>query len=350
MRRLILISFLFATFSCTTLPTKPAPLKQTELFTKMNRSSLVLLVNGKENGSAAFISEDGLAASAAHCIKFRDDKLEVISPVHGRLPAKLQAIDKAHDLILLKVDTKDKKIDFLKPSTSIPKTLDVVYQIGSPVYRRGVVQKGTIARNDIYYEYYGEHHKHYIEIIHVSASVQGGTSGGPWVNKQGEFIGIQSGTLLVGDSPSGIAFMAPVHKFMDIIQSRKSAQSRNLDFKVLPLEAHDSGTIKRYHNFKSGLVVSDISSESVARKGGLKKWDLIVAVDDIPVKSTKQLLDYVRSSDSKEIELTIIEIDEKKSKLKNIPVEIVEDRIIFRNLPKKVASAQGAKARSSTTK
>ena len=256
---------------CASLPEKQATLTQNDLFAKMHRSSLVLLVNGKENGSAAFIANDGLAASAAHCIKFRDDKLEVISPVHGRMPAKLVAIDKAHDLILIKVETKDKVIDFLKPSTTIPRTLDIVYQIGSPVYRRGVVQKGTIARNDIYYEYYGEHHKHYIEIIHVSASVQGGTSGGPWVNKQGEFIGIQSGTLLVGDSPSGIAFMAPVHKFMDTIQNRKSAQSRNLDFKVLPLEAHDSETIKRYNNFKTGLVVSDISSESVAKKRRTKE-------------------------------------------------------------------------------
>ncbi|MCH2205661.1 MAG: S1C family serine protease [Lentisphaerales bacterium] len=349
MIRILTLFSMILLVGCNGVWHSSAPLAKDTLYEKMHRSSLVLLVNGKENGSAAFISADGLAVSAAHCIKFRDDKLEVISPIYGRMHAKLQAIDKGHDVILLKVNTKGQSIDFLPPAKTIPKTPDKVYQYGSPIYRRGVVQSGTIARNDLFYEYYGEHHNHYIEIVHVSATVQGGTSGGPWVNQNGEFIGVQSGTLLVGDSPSGIAFMAPVHKFKDVIANRKSAKSRNLDFKVLPLEAHDSGTIKRYNGYKEGLVVSDIKSESVAKQAGLNKWDMIVAVNDTPVKTTKELLDLIRYSDKSKVALTIVELDEKKSKIKTIPVEIVEDRIIFRNTPAKVAAQKHSKTKSSVT-
>lgn len=349
MIRILTLFSLVLLVGCSIVSLPPAPLAQDTLYDKMYRSSLVLLVNGKENGSAAFISADGLVASAAHCIKFRDDKLEVISPVYGRMNAKLQAIDKGHDVILLKVDTKGQRINYLPPAKSIPKTPEKVYQYGSPIYRRGVVQSGTIARNDLFYEYYGEHHNHYIEIVHVSATVQGGTSGGPWVNQNGEFIGVQSGTLLVGDSPSGIAFMAPVHKFREVIAKRKSAKSRNLDFKVLPLEAHDSGTIKRYSGYKEGLIVSDINSESIAKQAGLNKWDMIVAVNDTPVKTTKELLDLIRHSSADKVALTIVELDEKKSKIKTIPVEIVEDRIVFRNTPAKVASEQPSNAKIALT-
>ena len=334
MYKSILFILCLAFASCNSFDHK---LSQAELYDKMHRSSLVLLVNGKENGSAAFISPDGLAASAAHCIRFRDDKLEVISPIHGRMNATLLAIDKAHDMILLQIETDNNNIDFLPPALSPPQTPEKVYQYGSPIYRRGVVQSGTIARNDVFYEFYGEHHNHYIEIVHISATVQGGTSGGPWINQKGEFIGVQSGTLLVGDSPSGIAFMAPVHKFMNVIRSKKNAQSRNIDFKVLPLEAHESSTIKRYNGYKEGLIVSGIKDESLAKEAGLNKWDMIIAVNNTPVKSTKELIDYVRQSSTNELSLTIVELDGKKSILKKIPVEIVEDRIIFRNLPAKVA-------------
>lgn len=315
----------------------PQVLEEHTLYKKMRDASLVLLVNGKENGSAAFISPDGYIVSASHCIKFRDDKLEVISPVLGKLSAKLIALDKMHDMMLLKADLGDKKTAYLPPSREHVKTPEKIYQIGSPIYRRGVVQSGFVARDDTFYEFYGERHNHYIEIIHISASIQSGTSGGPWVNSRGEYIGVQSGTLLVGDSPSGIAFMSPVLYFMDVITQKKSAKSYNLDFKVMPLETHNPSTIDRYKGYSRGLVVSDIQDESIAKKAGLKKWDLIVAVNEQPVKTIAGLMHKVRSFKSSSVKLTIVELDSDKSSDKTIPVEIVEDRIKFKSPPREVA-------------
>ena len=331
---LVLIPLLFC--GCQTTVKK---FDEHALYEKMRQSSLVLLVNDKENGSAAFISPDGYAVSAAHCIRYRDDKLDVISPVHGRLSAKFVAFDKAHDMLLIKVDVPQ-PVTFLPPSLKKPRTPEKVYQIGSPIYRRGVVQSGFIARDDTFFEYYGDHHDHYVEIIHVSATVQGGTSGGPWVNKLGEFIGVQSGTLLVGDSPSGIAFMAPVNSFLSVIQDKKSARSRNLDFRVLPIEAHDSNTIKRYKGFKEGLVVADIDESSTAKKAGLNKWDLIVAINDRPVKTTKEMMEIIRNSSGDNAMLTVVPLDEGKSTDKSIPIDYIEDRITFKSIPSKVSTTQ----------
>ena len=86
------------------------PLGKQALYEKMEKASLVLLVNKRESGSAAFISKDGYIISAAHCIKFRDDKIEMESPVHGRFPVKLIALDKLHDMMLLKADLGDEKL------------------------------------------------------------------------------------------------------------------------------------------------------------------------------------------------------------------------------------------------
>lgn len=317
---------------------QPQKMDEHTLYQKMRDASLVLLVNGKENGSAAFISEDGYIASASHCIKFRDDKLEVISPLLGKLKVKLIALDKIHDMMLLKAELGEKKATFLPPAKSSVQTPEKIYQIGSPIYRRGVVQSGFVARDDTYYEFYGERHNHYIEIIHISVSIQSGTSGGPWVNNKGEYIGVQSGTLLVGDSPSGIAFMSPVTCFMDVINTKKSARSYNLDFKVMPLETHNTSTIERYKGYSQGLVVSDIQEGSIAKKAGLKKWDLIVAVNEHPVTTTAELMNKVRELKSEKVELTIVELDKEKSKSKSIPTEIIEDRIKFKSPPREVAT------------
>ena len=328
----LVLAILFA--GCTSQPQR---LKEHEIYKKMKAASLVLLVNGKENGSAAFISPDGYIVSASHCIKFRDDKLEVISPVLGKLKAKLIAIDKLHDMMLLKAELGDKKTEYLPPSKEPVKTPERIFQIGSPIYRRGVVQSGFVARDDLFYEFYGERHNHYIEIIHISASIQSGTSGGPWVNSRGEYVGVQSGTLLVGDSPSGIAFMSPVLSFMDVIETKKSARSYNLDFKVMPLETHNSSTIDRYKGYSRGLVVADIKEDSIAKKAGLNKWDLIIAVNEHPVKTVTEMMNKVRSFKSNSVKLTIVELDSDKSKDKMIPVEIVEDRIKFKSPPREIA-------------
>lgn len=334
MTRLIFLSFLLLLAGCAS---KQQIMSEHQIYQKMIDASLVLLVNGKENGSASFISEDGYIVGASHCIKFRDDDLEVISPKLGKLDVKLIALDKHHDMMLLKADLGERKAVFLPPSQRKVQTPEKVYQIGSPIYRRGVVQSGFVARDDTYFEYYGERHNHYIEIIHISVSIQSGTSGGPWVNRHGEFIGVQSGTLLVGDSPSGIAFMSPVSSFMDVIKSKKSARSYNLDFKVMPLETHNSSTIDRYKGYDFGLVVSEIKDESIAKKAGLNKWDLIVAVNEQPVKTASDLMNKVKQLKQKSVKLTIVELDSDKSSEKEVPVEIVEDRITYKNPPKEVA-------------
>ena len=95
MFRLLPILMMVLFCSCQSMQNKNGrqAMKEHDLYLKMKKATLVLLVNSKENGSAAFISEDGYIASASHCIRYRDDKIEVISAEFGRLPVKLVDIN-----------------------------------------------------------------------------------------------------------------------------------------------------------------------------------------------------------------------------------------------------------------
>ena len=61
------------------------------------------------------------------------------------------------------------------------------------------------------------------------------------------------------------------------------------------------------------------------------------AVNDRPVGSIKEMMTIIRSLKEEYVRLTIVNLDEEKSSIKEIPVEIVEDRILFKNPPEKVA-------------
>ena len=283
--------------------------------------------------SGAFISADGYIATAAHILRYRDEKLEIISPQFGRIPVKLVALDKGHDFLLLKADLDQKKAEFLSIAKQMPQPTETVYQMGSPLYRRGVMQSGTVARADTYFEFYGDRHNHYVEIIHVAASMQNGTSGGAWINQKGELIGVQSGTLIISESPIGIAFMSPLENFLPVIQSKKSARTYSIDFKTTPLEAHDANTIKRYGGYKRGLVVGDMPASSKAREVGLENWDLIIAANDTPVYTVKEMLQIIQKAKRSSVALTVVALDQDKAEIKIVPVEIVEDKLVFSKVP-----------------
>ena len=106
--------------------------------------------------------------------------------------------------------------------------------------------------------------------------IQGGTSGGPWINERGEFVGLQSGTLLVGDSPCGLAFMAPVDRFREVIENRASASTRNLDFRAEPLESQNLAVLE---NVERDLITRALerhsgSTAAAARELGIHRSTL----------------------------------------------------------------------------
>ena len=75
----------------------------------------------------------------------------------------------------------------------------------------------------------------------------------------------------------------------------------------------------------------------LAKESGLSKWDLIVAINEKPVRTIKELIVEVRRLKANSVRLTIVQLDKKESKILVVPVDIVEDRIIFKNPPKEVS-------------
>ncbi len=130
----------------------------------------------------------------------------------------------------------------------------------------------------------------YQDIIQTDASLNPGNSGGALVDLSGELVGINIAIIGPSGGNIGIGFAIPINTARDVMQQliahgevRRGqlgaiVQNNNADFeRALGIGA------------STGALVSDVISGSAAAIAGIKDGDVIVAVNDMPIKNTNEL-------------------------------------------------------------
>jgi S1-C subfamily serine protease len=291
----------------------------------LSDTSVEVLVDGQMAGSGAFVSPDGYVLTAGHYITRPGMTFEVLSLAHGRHPAALIAIDKGHDIALLKIET-DEKLPFLTISKQSPRFGQAIYVVGSPLNRHGLLQHGTIASPQPEYEYLDEGQtQYYVQIRYISAMSPRGLSGGNWVNSRGEIVGVQSGWIdetvagTNGKSNSGIAFIAPQEAILRLIQTKKNADTPSLGGIIEELWTQAPGFQDRFEPGAEGIVIHQVKPGGPLEKAGLAHEDLIVAADGKKVRYRREFMDIVRSKKVGDtLEISYIKPDNKGTGTKEV--------------------------------
>ncbi len=305
-----------------------APLA-TELCNELAKASIEVLVNGKISGSGAFVSSDGYVLTAAHFMKIKMGKLEVLSKTAGRHLAKLVAIDKGHDLALLKIETK-KELSFLPISKKPPQPGQTIYTLGSPLNRHALFLRGMIASQEADYEYLTDQET-YIGIWYVQVMSPRGLSGGNWVNSKGHIIGVQSGFLneqvggTGGTANSGVAFVAGPKAIDNLVKSKKHAETPSVGGIVEELWTQVTGFQARFPAGTEGVVIHQVRKGGPLEKAGLGHEDLIIEADGKKVRYRKDLLEIIRKKivgDS--VRIGYIKPDGKETGIKEVTLDALE--------------------------
>jgi serine protease Do len=296
-------------------------LTKAQLYQNLKDASLEILVNGQRSGSASFISRDGYILSASHIFN-KEAKYEGMNAKGEIFPVTIVGLDRSSDLALLKADLK--ALSFLQVSTSELNPGDDVYQFGTAFYRKCMMQHGVVCQDEPTFEYYGGASNHGVEVLHVSTSVQPGTSGGPWVNTKGEVVGVQSGILTINKSNSGMANVAPLNKIQNLIKAKKSARTPTLEVTIETLLNQPPRVLKVYEDRK-GVVIVGVLKNGIGEKSGLKKDDLILTVHGSKMFFEEDYYKAVRSSEDL-IKLKIYRPSEKAEKDLEIKPAILELR------------------------
>ncbi|AQT69997.1 putative periplasmic serine endoprotease DegP-like precursor [Anaerohalosphaera lusitana] len=283
-------------------------LPQQNLYDHVAPASVEILVDGRLAGSGCFVAPTGLVITAEHVLAHPDRRIEVITNTRDRIPASVVAVNCAHDLALLQVDSDRENFPYLPIAEKTPPASTPAYVFGAPVFRHGVMLAGRVARNQTAFEWYGSE-KEYIEIIHFSALAPQGMSGGPWFDSEGQLIGIQSGGMVLDGGHVGISFVAPARPLRELVKNKKTVQTPTLAIACEEMWEQGSNPLKNGESIE-GLIVRIVCEPGPSFSAGLKPDDIITAVEGEKVRYRDELLHAVRSRKTGQtVNLTVISPD-----------------------------------------
>ncbi|QHS52881.1 S1C family serine protease [Edaphobacter sp. 12200R-103] len=252
-------------------------------------------------GSGFILTKEGLILTNNHVIG-NAQRLEVMLSNKHKYRAKVLAVDKNHDLALIKIDAPD-----LTPVTlSNSRNLVVgqrVYAIGNPFGLNGTMTRGIISAIR---SIRGPQGNPIEDAIQTDAAVNPGNSGGPLLNSHGEVIGIT--TLIASngaDQSSGIGFAIPINTaraMLDDYAKYGYIRRPTLDIITLPIGPDIAEQIGLPADY--GILIERVLPGGAADKAGLHGGtqrayqgnipvmlggDLIVAMDGQEITSPQDL-------------------------------------------------------------
>ncbi|MBP1859827.1 Do family serine endopeptidase [Rhizobium herbae] len=235
-------------------------------------------------GSGFFISEDGYLVTNNHVVS-DGSAFTVILNDGTELDAKLIGKDSRTDLAVLKVDDKRKFTYVSFADDSKVRVGDWVVAVGNPFGLGGTVTSGIVSARgrDIGSGPYDDY-------LQVDAAVNRGNSGGPTFNLNGEVVGINTAIFSPSGGNVGIAFAIPASVAKDVVADlmKDGEVSRGwLGVQIQPVDKDVAESLGLAE--ASGALVIEPQPGSPGEKAGIKKGDVITAVDGDTIKGPREL-------------------------------------------------------------
>ena len=239
-------------------------------------------------GSGVIVSANGYIITNQHVIDGADEILVSLSD--GRsIQAVLIGEDRETDIAILRIPVSG--LNAIKISDNQPMRVgDVVLAIGNPLNVGQTVTMGIISaigRNRVGLNTFED-------FIQTDAAINPGNSGGALVNAQGRLIGINTAIFSQSGGSQGIGFAIPVSIALDIMRQIIDHGKVTRGWigvegtRITAKAAMATGN----PNIKGALIVG-IFIDGPANEAGLRAGDIIVAVNNDPVYSIRDLLDKI---------------------------------------------------------
>lgn len=153
-------------------------------------------------------------------------------------------------------------------------------------------------------------------LIQTDAAINPGNSGGALLNVSGEVIGINS-SKIADYAIEGMGYAIPINTAKPIVdelvkkETKKKVSSDERAFLgISGTDVSDEAVVK--YEMSEGVYVSSVLENTAAAKAGIKKGDIITAIDDEKVTSMTRLqgiLEYYAAGTSAEVTFMRIQDD-----------------------------------------
>lgn len=245
-------------------------------------------------GSGVIISEDGYIVTNNHVIAGAS-KVQVTFNNRNTEIAEVIGSDPSTDLAVLKINAKNLHYMEIGNSDDV-KLGQWVLAVGYPLNLDATVTAGIVSAKGRALGINQRQSTSAIEsFIQTDAAVNPGNSGGPLVNTEARLVGINSAIASPTGSYAGYSYAIPsniVEKVTrDIIKFGK-VQRGYLGVSLADLNDQNIERLaldkNQYKDIK-GIIVNSVEGESGAAQAGMKKGDVIIAVNGTTVENVPQL-------------------------------------------------------------
>jgi serine protease Do len=258
-------------------------------------------------GSGFFITADGYILTNNHVVKDAV-KVKVYNIDQEEFTAKIIGTDPKTDLALLKVNIKNAPFITLGDSNRV-EVGEWVLAIGNPFQQDLTVTAGIISAKGRQLGL-----AQYEDFLQTDAAINMGNSGGPLINMRGEAIGINSTILSPSAGNIGIGFAIPTNMATKVVADLKSKGKVVRGWFGIQIQDISESEAKDLDLAGAGALIQKVEDNSPAQKAGLKRYDLIVAINGHAIKSAADLqMEIANSAPGDVIDVTIYRNHDKQT-------------------------------------
>ncbi|WP_405227672.1 S1C family serine protease [Lentisalinibacter sediminis] len=236
-------------------------------------------------GSAVIIDSEGYLVTNYHVVA---GAVQIrVQLADGRVADPVPVgQDLETDLALLKIDLPDLPAVPLGRSDRL-RIGDVVLAIGNPYGLSQTVTQGIVSATGrgllglTTFE----------NFIQTDAAINTGNSGGALVNTRGELVGINTAVLAQDIATEGISFAIPVNLVRGVVRELK--EHGRVIRGWLGMEPDDLTPAELAAlglESTGGILLERVHENSPASRAGLRRGDVLVAIDGAPIGNTQQAL------------------------------------------------------------
>ncbi|MDE2230157.1 MAG: Do family serine endopeptidase [Alphaproteobacteria bacterium] len=238
-------------------------------------------------GSGVILDPSGLIVTNDHVIKDAEE-ISVVLSDRREFPAKVLLADEHLDLAVLKIGVPGEKLPVLPIGDSDRLEVgDLVLAVGNPFGVGQTVTSGIVsglARTGTGISEFGS-------FIQTDAPINPGNSGGALVDMDGKLVGINTAIFSESGGSIGIGFAIPTGLVQSVLYAAQHGEHVvkqpwfGLEGKGVGADEARKLGLPRL----GGVLVEDVAADSPAAKAGIRKGDVVLAVDGHDIEDAEAL-------------------------------------------------------------
>lgn len=239
-------------------------------------------------GSGFIVDKAGYIMTNNHVVEGAD-KITVTLLDGRHFDATLVGRDPTFDLAIIQIKA-DKLPALALGDSDVAEVGEWVVAIGNPLGFENTVTAGVISGKNRTLQAADVNFQGFMQ---TDAAINPGNSGGPLINLNGEVVGINTAIVPYAQ---GIGFAVPVNMAKQVMDDLIKHGEVKRGWLGVVLQTITPGFAETYNiPTTEGAIVADIVKGSPAEKAGFERGDVVVSVDGKKVKSSQDVVLYIRN-------------------------------------------------------